>query len=731
MARSTQEYVRTLEDSNNILNPLLHLLIQKRAVRPEEGDSAMAAVLKKSFDTIQAQAGTLLLCDADERQPSFSWIYLSPRLHAADPARQRKAEDEAQGALKSAPRDPDHSAAQVFETGESVVQLGQRECMPSLGCHLASFGITAQALVAVPVTVGNRCIGVIEAINRFPAGEHVGAFPEEDLALLEDIAGYCGRLIARVRDPHLPLPERELAGYIARLTKCELATSLEPNVQQIMAIGEEPLKRYLILPLIPQSGKNLRAAMADPMDFQGITAFEVLTGCKITERIVATPAQITEVLAQIFHGGQRPAAPAEESKRGSYKGLPAAIATVEKRGGDDEEEDGNSGPIITLVNRLIEDAHQLGASDIHIEPYEDSVAIRYRIDGICRMKVSLPKEVQPALVARLKIMSDLNIAEHRLPQDGKIVFQNFSPHVNIDLRVSVAPMNYGESVVLRLLDKTQSTLPLDRLGFTGNTLERYRQLIRIPYGMILHCGPTGSGKSMTLYAALNEINSPELKIVTAEDPIEYTLRGINQLQVKREIGLTFASTLRCFLRQDPDIILVGEIRDAETAEIAVEAALTGHLLFSTLHTNDACSAVTRLVEIGIEPYLIANALMGICAQRLIRRLCTCKQPGPPTPEERRMLECAHAAVPESVFRPAGCYKCDNSGYKGRVGIHELLCISEALRLIINQGAPGDSLRAQSKREGMRTLYEDAMEKVGRGVSSFAEALVAARNENSN
>jgi type IV pilus assembly protein PilB len=329
------------------------------------------------------------------------------------------------------------------------------------------------------------------------------------------------------------------------------------------------------------------------------------------------------------------------------------------------------------------------------------------------------------LVARLKIMSNLDIAERRLPQDGRIVFKQFTrKSIDIDLRVSTAPLNYGEGIVMRILDKQKSTLPLPMLGFTEANLTIYRDIIRQPYGMVLHCGPTGSGKSMTLYSALNEINSPELVIRTAEDPIEYTLAGINQMQMHRQIGLTFASALRAFLRQDPDVILVGEIRDRETADIAVEAALTGHLLLSTLHTNDAPSAVARLTDMGIEPFMISASLLCVCAQRLMRRVCkNCKQPLEPEGRERELIEKA-IGWSGQIFKhnPKGCPRCNRSGYKGRVGIHELMGISEELVDGINKKLETSTLKRIAIAHGMKTLHQDSMLKVKDGITTFEEAL---------
>ncbi len=396
-------------------------------------------------------------------------------------------------------------------------------------------------------------------------------------------------------------------------------------------------------------------------------------------------------------------------------------------GGMKEEdlEDEESKPIIQLANRVIEDAFKSGASDIHVEPWEKEVVVRYRIDGVCQEKLRLPGKVNAALIARLKIMSNLDIAERRIPQDGRIIYKQFTKkNINIDLRVSTAPLNHGEGMVMRILDKEKSTLPLPLLGFSEENLSRYREVIRQPYGMILHCGPTGSGKSMTLYSALNEISSPELVIRTAEDPIEYTLNGINQMQMNRQIGVTFATALRAFLRQDPDIILVGEIRDKETANIAVEAALTGHLLLSTLHTNDAPGTIARLTDMGIEPFMISSSLLCVCSQRLMRRICKkCRIPYEPEGREAKVLEDGIGWT-GTVYKanPKGCSVCGSFGYKGRVGIHELMVNNEELVQAINQEKETAELKKIAMRTGMKTLHQDSLYKVQAGVTTIEEAL---------
>ncbi|MGY8693483.1 MAG: GspE/PulE family protein [Verrucomicrobiia bacterium] len=388
---------------------------------------------------------------------------------------------------------------------------------------------------------------------------------------------------------------------------------------------------------------------------------------------------------------------------------------------DDEE----SAPIILLANRIIEDAYGLGASDIHIEPQELELIVRYRIDGVCQEKLKLPPKVAGSLIARLKIMANLDIAERRLPQDGRIIFKQFTrKNVDIDLRVSSAPLNHGEGMVMRILDKQKSTMPLPALGFSEGNLVRYRKVIKNPYGMILHCGPTGSGKSMTLYSALNEISNPGIVIRTAEDPIEYTLKGINQMQMNRRIGLTFASALRAYLRQDPDIILVGEIRDKETANIAVEAALTGHLLISTLHTNDAPGTIARLTDMDIERFMISSSLLCVCAQRLMRRVCkTCRIQYDPEDREKEILEDG-IGWSGTIFKsnPKGCPRCNNTGYKGRIGIHEMMVTDDELVDGINKGKETSEIKKMAMRGGMKTLHQDSLLKVKDGISSIAEAL---------
>jgi len=486
------------------------------------------------------------------------------------------------------------------------------------------------------------------------------------------------------------------------------------NPQTYERIPQEFCQEHLVLP-VGQVGETLLVAFSNPFEVSIPAKIQEMTGMKVA-RLLGREKDIKDKFAK----ENQPTAGFEDVVKQIGAEFGGLADAVEEEGVTED-----SGPIIQLSNRIIEDAYFAGTSDIHVEPGEKEMIIRYRIDGICQEKLRLPAKVGPSLVARLKIMCNLDISERRLPQDGRIVFKQYTKKgIDIDLRVSTAPLNHGEGVVMRILDKQKSTLPMTALGFSPENLEKYREVIRQPYGMILHCGPTGSGKSMTLYSALNEINSPELVIRTAEDPIEYTLPGINQMQMHRQIGLTFASALRAFLRQDPDIILVGEIRDKETANIAVEAALTGHLLISTLHTNDAPSTIARLTDMGIEPFMISSSLLCVCAQRLMRRVCkTCKVQVEPSAREKELLEKALGwSGPIYKAAPKGCPKCGGNGYKGRVGIHELMITTEELIEGINKGMETAELKKICMRNGMKTLHQDSMLKVKDGLTTIEEAI---------
>lgn len=471
-----------------------------------------------------------------------------------------------------------------------------------------------------------------------------------------------------------------------------------------------------ILPL-GHAGGFIILALSNPFDLRVTTRVQEITGMKVSP-LLGLESEIAQAL---------------EDKNDHHQAVGFGDV-VEALGADFESQDDineddfadeESAPIIKLANRIIEEAYFSEGSDIHIEPFEKETRVRVRVDGVLHNKLAIPPSAAGALLARLKVMAQLDIAERRLPQDGRIQFKQFNKKgIDIDLRVSTAPLNHGEGIVMRILDKQKSTLPLPALGFSERNLGLYRELIERPYGMILHCGPTGSGKSMTLYSALNEINSPEICIRTAEDPIEYTLNGLLQMQMQRKIGLTFAAALRAFLRQDPDVILVGEIRDKETAGIAVEAALTGHLLFSTLHTNDAPTTISRLTEMGIEPFMISASLLCVCAQRLMRRVCkSCKKNYQQEGNEAEIIQRAIAwsgRVPR--HSEDGCPVCGGSGYKGRVGIHELMATCEDLVKAINSGEEAAKIKRIAMRNGMYTLHQDSMLKVKEGLTTMAESL---------
>jgi len=469
--------------------------------------------------------------------------------------------------------------------------------------------------------------------------------------------------------------------------------------------------------VIPLELKNsvLKVLMANPEDKATIDALRVATSADIIV-LVSDPAALDEYISR-FYG--------QESQN-----INRIIEDIGERGLEflkEEEEDigylkdlASEAPIIKLVNLFITRAVESRASDIHIEPFEDELKVRYRIDGILHDIESVPKKLQAAIVSRIKILAKLNIAERRLPQDGRIRIK--VGEKEIDIRVSTIPVLYGESVVMRLLDKESIVIDLDLLGFSPQTLSAFDQLIKKPNGIMLVTGPTGSGKTTTLYGALDKINSPDKKIITVEDPVEYQLKGVNQIQVKPQIGLNFANTLRHIVRQDPDIIMIGEIRDLETAEIAIQSALTGHLVFSTLHTNDAPSAITRLLDMGVENFLLSSTIRGILAQRLVRVICPdCKERDPST-VDKEQLAMLGIRSDLTLYRGKGCEKCAFTGYFGRSGIFELLLVADDIRTLILRNADSNQIREAARRHGMKTLLEDGAEKVKAGMTTFNEVL---------
>jgi general secretion pathway protein E len=468
--------------------------------------------------------------------------------------------------------------------------------------------------------------------------------------------------------------------------------------------------------IVPLEFRNnvLKVAVANPNDRATLDALKVA----LSVEVIAYPAdmQVVEEYLTRFYGQEA-------------QNINKIIEDIGEKGLEflrEEEEDvghlkdlASEAPVIKLVNMLITRAVEGRASDIHIEPFQDEMKVRYRIDGVLHDIESIPKRLQAAIISRVKIMAKLNIAERRLPQDGRIMLKVGEKEV--DLRVSTIPVLYGESVVMRILRKEGIVIDLDQLGFPADTRAVFEQLIKKPNGIVLVTGPTGSGKTTTLYGALDKINSPDLKIITVEDPVEYQLKGVNQIQVKPQIGLNFANTLRHIVRQDPDIIMIGEVRDLETAEIAIQSALTGHLVFSTLHTNDAPSAITRLLDMGVESFLLSSTIRGILAQRLVRMICPfCKEPDTSTAGEELAVLGIGRDTP--VFRGKGCEHCTFTGFYGRSGIFELLVVSDDVRALILKGSDANQLRDAARKHGMRTLLEDGAQKVRQGVTTLSEIL---------
>jgi len=477
-------------------------------------------------------------------------------------------------------------------------------------------------------------------------------------------------------------------------------------------------KRYVV-PFEYSQGV-LKVAVLDPTDKEILNQIKFSTGVRTVETYVATLSEIEElkkIVAPLF--------PAK--KLLDEIELNADVQAEEKQENElsleDLSKEAQDSPIVKAVNAIIAEAINLGASDIHIEPMEKELKIRFRVDGILRTYKIWPANTKDAIAARIKILANLDISEKRLPQDGRIRFK--VNNRKYDLRVSTLPTVYGEKIVMRLQDaESYLNVKLEDLGFEGDDLKLVREAIYSPWGMVLVTGPTGSGKTTTLYSALMERNTDDVNIMTAEDPVEVSIQGINQVHVKEEIGLTFATALRAFLRQDPDIILVGEIRDRETAEIAVKAALTGHLVFSTLHTNDAPSTITRLVDIGVDKFLVSTAVHTIIAQRLIRKLCNnCKEPANYTPEVLKTFGFSDEDIQTGQFfvhHPKGCDKCGGTGYKGRTAVHEILKLDENIRKAINEGKTADELREIAIKAGMRTLYKDGLIKMKKGITDIAE-----------
>jgi type IV pilus assembly protein PilB len=489
---------------------------------------------------------------------------------------------------------------------------------------------------------------------------------------------------------------------------------IPPDV--INQLRAEDARRFKVIP-VGYGESGLIVAVSDPLDIDTMDSLSFLLQREI-ELVCASPEKIRQALIKYYGTADEASDILAEQIGGE---VDFGLETTE--GGDISGGDEADAPIIRMVSMLLIEAHRLGASDVHLEPLDKKFRVRFRIDGVLQEMQAPPKRLQSAIVSRLKIMTgSMSIAEKRLPQDGRI--QVKIARKPIDLRVSTIPTNHGESVVMRVLDKSSLMLGLPELGFFSDDQETFERLLRLPDGILLVTGPTGSGKTSTLYSCLNYINKPDRKIITVEEPVEYQMNGINQVQVNADVGMTFPVALRSILRQAPNVIMIGEIRDLETATIATNASLTGHLVFSTLHTNDAPSAVARLVDIGVQPFLVASSVRAIMAQRLVRRLCgNCKQPGELSETEWRALNLEPGQLADAqVMKPTGCEECRQTGYKGRMGIFEIFVIDDNVRHMINNRRSTLMLRQRARELGMRTLREDGVSKLLAGLTSAEEVI---------
>jgi type IV pilus assembly protein PilB len=489
------------------------------------------------------------------------------------------------------------------------------------------------------------------------------------------------------------------------------ADAIDPSVKEV--VSKELARKYGVVPVYATE-TSVTVALSDPMAYDTVDSLHYVLNRDV-DAVIAPRQEVKAAVDKLY--------PADFENIFDKDDPNVDVSEKEKTEVSSDAKDSDA-PIIRLVSLIITEAVKMRASDIHLEPMERTFRVRYRIDGALREMDSPNKRLQAAILSRVKIMSNMKISEKRIPQDGRIQIKVQGR--DLDLRVSSVPTNHGESIVMRILDKTNLALGLPQLGFLSDDQNKFERLITLPDGVLLVTGPTGSGKTTTLYACLGQINLPDRKIITVEDPVEYQMSGINQVGVNRDVGLDFSSALRSILRQAPNIVMIGEIRDHETADIAMEAALTGHLVFSTLHTNDAPSAVTRLLDIGVKPFLVASALRAAMAQRLVRAICThCKSEYTPSEREIKMLGVLGKTVSASkMYKGTGCPSCTNTGYKGRKGIFEIFLVDDTIQRLIFDHAPATSLRARAREMGMRTLREDGILKIASGMTSLEEVLRA-------
>jgi len=496
-------------------------------------------------------------------------------------------------------------------------------------------------------------------------------------------------------------------------------SSIEISKDVIKKVPAQIAKKYILIPVGVENNR-LKVAISDPTNIFAIDEVRFVTGMNVVP-LFSNERAIVRAIDK-YYGTSTELEELADSLEEYSRDVDVIKEEEDEIDVDQLEKSAEEEPIVKLANTILSRAVQTGVSDIHIETYEDELRVRFRIDGKLKTMMTFSKSMSPKLVSRFKIMAKLNIAEKRLPQDGRIRIR--SGGKDIDLRVSTLPTIFGEKVVMRVLDRSSIKVELNYLGFEKDDLKKYTAAILKPYGMILVSGPTGSGKTTTLYASLNKINREDVNIITVEDPVEYNIEGINQVHVKEDIGLTFASTLRSFLRQDPDIIMVGEIRDSETAEIAIRAALTGHLVFSTIHTNDAPTTIMRLVDMGVERYLISSSLILVVAQRLVRKICPyCKKEVyvPPSALEEIGFS-KEEAKSVKIYKGKGCDYCNYTGYKGRIALYEVMPISDKLRRMILEGKSADDLRKEAVKEGMSTLRMSGLKKIKEGITTIEEVM---------
>lgn len=579
--------------------------------------------------------------------------------------------------------------------------------MPMLGCPLFFHNGTATALGKrlgeILVERGRLDRNDVERALRLQAEE-----PTERIgSILVRLGVVAERDIVETLSIQLDVPVVESAAY-----------------PELPVLEEQVSSRFIkearVLPLHEDEGQ-LILAMADPTDAYVLQAFALATHRVIVPRL-AIPSELDAAYERLYGSGK--------------SSMDQIVGEVETREDQDANADlqqlkelASEAPIVRLVSLIISHALEARASDIHIEPFENRLIVRYRVDGVMHEVESPPKRFSAAVISRVKIMANLDIAERRLPQDGRIKLRLQGKEV--DLRVSTVPTMHGESVVMRILDKSSTSLDFVTLGFDSGVLERFQHVLSQPHGIVLVTGPTGSGKTTTLYTALDQLNNPDLKILTVEDPVEYQMEGINQIQVKPQIGLTFANALRSIVRQDPDIIMIGEIRDLETAQIAVQSALTGHMVLSTLHTNDAASTINRLLDMGVDDYLLTSTVNGILAQRLVRTLCgQCRESYDALEEVVADMQLRRYTTSPTVrlYKPVGCQACGGTGYTGRVSIVELLTMTDTIRGMVMRHATSGEVRQQAIADGMQTMYENGLSKAVAGVTTIEEVLRVTREE---